>query len=71
MTSFVAFGRSRYDEPLHQLGELDAGAGDAAEQAREGFADGLIELALVPRDEMTLVFRREDSDEAPLAEADE
>lgn len=62
MASFLAFGRTLYDEPLRQIGTLDAVPDDAGTQARARFDDDLIELTLVPEDDVVWVFR-EESDE--------
>ena len=63
MAEFVAFGRSRYDEPLRHVGDLgadaDADAAAASELARERFADGLIELCLIPANDIVWVLRHE------------
>ena len=66
MAGFLVFGRSRYDEPLQQVGRLDEEVGTssatAAELARDRFADGLIELSLVPEADITWVMRHEPAD---------
>ena len=63
MAAFLALGRTRYDEPLHQLGTVDGDAEAAAAVARERYAEGLIELALIPEADAVWVFRNEDPDD--------
>ncbi len=63
MAAFLAFGRTRYDEPLRQVGRLDEDADAATEIARQKFGDGLIELSLVPEGGVTWVIRDKDANE--------
>ena len=61
MTAFLVFGRTRYDEPLRQIGNLDEAADAAPDIARATFGDGLIELSLIAENDVTWVFRSEDA----------
>jgi hypothetical protein len=61
--SYHVLGRTAYDEPLREL-ELLAAGGD--EQARSEslrrHSEGLIELALVPEDDVVWVMRAAERD---------
>ena len=63
MAGFLALGRARYDEPLSQVGRIEADPNDAAQAARDQFGDGLIELSLLPESEVVWVLRDETPDE--------
>ncbi|MGI9658136.1 MAG: hypothetical protein ACR2OD_04445 [Gaiellaceae bacterium] len=63
MTGYLAFGRTRYDEPLRQLGTIDADPGQAPAEARARFEDELIELTLLPDSEIVWVLQPENTDE--------
>jgi hypothetical protein len=63
MASFLALGRTRYDEPLVQLGTVSGDADTAVELARERHGEGLIELTLVPEADAVWVFRETGADE--------
>jgi hypothetical protein len=56
MQRFLVFARTRYDEPLAQQGELEAGAEDAARLAAERFGEQWLELVLIPADQVQWVM---------------
>ncbi len=63
MAGFLALGRTRYDEPLSQVGRIEADPSDAPSAAQDQFGDGLIELSLLPESEVVWVLRDETADE--------
>lgn len=63
MAGFIVLGRTRYDEPLRQLGRLDGERGQVEEDARRHYAGDLVELTLLPEAECVWVFRPEGEDE--------
>ena len=62
--SYHVFGRTAYDEPLHEL-ELLAAAHDeqARSEALKRHGEGLIELSLVPDYDVVWVLRREEGED--------
>ena len=56
MSRFLVFARTRYDEPLSHLGELDAGREEAERVAAERFGDQWLEVVLVPEEQIQWVL---------------
>lgn len=62
--SYRVFGRAAYGEPLRELGLLAAGHDEQARsESRKRYGDGLIELSLVPEDDVVWVLRCEEEEE--------
>ena len=62
--SYRVFGRTAYEEPLRELDLLAAGDdAQARSESLERYGEGLIELSLVPEDDVVWVLRRHDGGE--------
>jgi len=61
--SYRVFGRAAYDEPLRELGLLAAGHDEQARsESLARYGEGLIELSLVPEDDVVWVLHGEEED---------
>lgn len=59
--SYRVFGRAAYDEPLRELGLLAAAHDEQARsESRKRYGEGLIELSLVPDDDVVWVLQGEE-----------
>ncbi|HEX5691801.1 MAG TPA: hypothetical protein VFX76_17420 [Roseiflexaceae bacterium] len=57
MSRFLVFARTRYDEPLSHLGELEVVREEAERIAAERYGDHWLELVLVPEEEIQWVLQ--------------
>lgn len=69
--SYHLFGRTAYAEPLRELELLAAGDdAQARSEALKRYGEGLIELSLVPDDEVVWVLRRDEGEDGDDGDSD-
>jgi hypothetical protein len=62
--SYHVFGRTAYDQPLRELELLAAGDdAQARSESLKRYGEGLIELSLVPEDDVVWVLHSQDGEE--------
>jgi hypothetical protein len=70
--SYHVFGRTAYDEPLRELELLAAGSDEQARsESLKRHGEGLIELSLVPEDDVVWILRREESEQGENVDDDD
>jgi hypothetical protein len=69
--SYHVFGRTVYEEPLHELELLAAGGDEQAKsESLKRHGEGLIELSLVCEDDVVWVLRREEGEDGDDADGE-